>query len=722
MKSAPLVWYRLRWPREVTPEQLAQAFRLLATTAGTPVILEALGSTDAVAHRLALPLGRAGGVVHQLRAAIPGLAIDKLAPRPATTAQRTIELRLSSRRRALRTEDAEGVGLAVLTALAHVGNGEQLILQWILARRLTPRVVPNHVASGSEQPLLRTLFSALSNKQQPVDIEARGALRAKQAEPGWRLAGRIGVLAESKSRQRQLIGQVLGALKSAEAPGVGFWVRSTNPVHLVRASVPWRLPLRLNASEVATLSTWPASSTSQLPIAKLWSRLVAPSKAVPSRGRVIGEATFPGRQRPLSLSPTDGLRHLHVIAPSGSGKSPLLLNLIAQDIEAGRGVVVIEPKGDLITEVLSHIPEKRIGDVVLIDPADDKKSAPVGLNPLAPAGRPPELVADQLLGVFHALFAAHWGPRTSDILGAALLTLARTEGMTLAALPLLLSDAGFRRQVLAKIDDPIGLEPFWSAYEAWSEQERATAIAPAMRRLRPFLLRPDLRAIIGQAAPRFDVRQVFTQRKILLVNLSKGLLGPETAALLGSLVITQLWQATLGRSAIAAERRHPVFIYTDEYQEYLKLPTDFADALAQARGLGVGFVLAHQYMSQLDASMQAAVLANAQSRVAFRLPHKDAVLISAGSSLDPADFESLGAYECYVQLLAGGALQPWCSARTFLPGQPLSDPQVVRASSRQRYGIDRGEVEADIRRLVQRRSETNGDDIGPRRRSSRGTS
>ena len=118
---------------------------------------------------------------------------------------------------------------------------------------------------------------------------------------------------------------------------------------------------------------------------------------------------------------------------------------------------------------------------------------------------------------------------------------------------MLLSDPGFRRGIISKIDDPIGLEPFWAAFDSWSELERTNAIAPAMRRLRPFLLRPDLRAIIGQAKPRFDVRQIFTQRKILLVNLSKGLLGPETAALLGSLVITQLWQATLGRPVLLSK-------------------------------------------------------------------------------------------------------------------------------------------------------------------------
>jgi hypothetical protein len=476
------------------------------------------------------------------------------------------------------------------------------------------------------------------------------------------------------------------------------------------------MPLRLNAIELAVLSGWPVGPTTDLRIAKVGSRLAPPSSAIPTHGRVIGEATFPGDERRLSLLPSDALRHLHVLGPTGSGKSTLLLNLIVQDIEAGRAVVVIEPKGDLIEEVLQHIPADRAQDVVVIDPTDDRQ--PVGLNPLSPSGRSPELVADQLLGVFHALFARHWGPRTSDILSAALLTLARSPGMTLAALPLLLSDASFRRTLLANIDDPIGLEPFWATYEAWSEPERTAAIAPAMRRLRPFLLRPDLRAIIGQARPRFDVRQVFTERKILLVNLSKGLLGPETAALLGGLVVTQLWQATLGRSAIAPGRRHAVFIYTDEYQEYLNLPTDFADALAQARGLGVGFVLAHQYMRQLDLAMRSAVLANAQSRVAFRLANEDARLIAAGSDLDPEDFQSLGAFQCYVQLVSGGAVRPWCSACTRLPDRTTSDPERIRASSRAQFGIDRDEVESDIRRLVYPPRKIRDDDIGPQRRDS----
>jgi hypothetical protein len=715
-----LVWYRLRWPREIDDQWVAQAFRLLATTGGTPIIIEAIGSSGSVMHRLAVPLGRAGSMVQQLRSSIPGLAIDKLDERPQLTLKRAVDLRLSTRKRPLRTDDQSGTSRAVLTALAHLGRDESLLLQLVLARRVSAIAVPNRLESTSPHHWIATLIGSPTDGGRPTDPEVRNALRTKQSEPGWQVVARLGVRAEGDGRQRQLIGQVLGALRGVEAPGVRLFARGSNRNDTSRARVPWRRPLRLNTTELAALSTWPVGPTIELPIVKVGSRLVAPSKSIPSHGREIGEATFPGRVRPLSLLPSDARRHLHALGPSGSGKSTLLHGLIIQDIAAGRGVVVIEPKGDLIAEVLKYIPPERLDDVVVIDPSDGG-SRVVGINPLAPAGRRPELVADQLLGVFHTLFADHWGPRTSDILSSALLTLARTPGMTMAALPLLLSNAQFRRRLVARIDDPIGLEPFWAAYESWSETERANAIAPAMRRLRPFLLRPDVRALIGQPQPRFDVRQVFSQRKILLVNLSKGLIGAETAGTLSGLIVAQLWQAALGRAAVSLERRHSCFVYVDEFQDYLNLPTDFEDALAQARGLGVGFVLAHQYMHQLDPSMRHGILANVQSRVAFRLPNDDARIVAAGSTLEPEDFQSLGAFQAYAQLVADGTVQPYCSIQTRLPGEPISDPDVVRAASQGRYGIDRDDIEANIRELVRRPPSAESDDIGSRRRASAGT-
>ena len=561
-----------------------------------------------------------------------------------------------------------GLSRALLTALAHLNKGERLCVQWILGRSLAATTVPHDGRAIGRESWLGALLLAPFGPPPPADAELRTALRTKQGEPGWRAVGRVAVIAKTPERERQSTAQVLGALRAAEAPGVRFWVRVCRVKRVVAATAGWRLPLRLNVSELATISAFPVGLTSELPVSMIGSRSVAPSPAIRRTGRIIGRASFPGRERPLALSPADSLRHLHLLGPSGVGKSTLLLNLIVQDMQAGRAVVVIEPKSDLIASVLARIPPERVNDVVLLDPSDITR--PVGLNPLALHGRSPELVADQLLGLFHSLHAANWGPRTHDILGASLLTLARTPGMSLAALPLLLTDAGFRLRVVSKVTDPIGLGPFWSGYEAWSEQERATAIAPVMNKLRPLLLRPEMRAIVGQTRGSFDLRRVFTERKILLVDLSKGLLGPETSALLGSLVVSQLWQAILGRAAIAPERRHPVSVVVDEFQDYLHLGTvDLADALAQARGLGVGFALAHQYLHQLGSDMRSAVLANAQSRIAFRLPSEDARIIASGSALDPEDFQSLGAFQAYAQLVTDGTVQPCAAPRHYRPGK-----------------------------------------------------
>lgn len=292
----------------------------------------------------------------------------------------------------------------------------------------------------------------------------------------------------------------------------------------------------------------------------------------------------------------------------------------------------------------------------------------------------------------------------------------------MAALPLLLTDSGFRRRILPKVSDPIGLEPFWSGFEAWSEQERAAAIAPVMNKLRPLLLRPEVRSIIAQSAPKFELRQVFSERKILLVNLAKGQLGPETSALLGSLVMTQLWQAILARARIAPERRHPTFVFVDEFQDYLHLPLDFADALSQARGLGVGFALAHQFLAQTPPVLRASLLSNAQSRIVFRVSGEDARALASGA-LAPEDLQGLGAFECYAQLLAKGAVQPWLSART-LPAPPSSPGRAAaaRVSSAATYARPCEEIEGELEELLLGKARNGADDLTPRRRGDGGRS
>jgi hypothetical protein len=719
--TATLVWLRLRWPRDVADAQVVATWRILARVAGRPLVVEAAGSDGTVSHRLAVPVSKQLVVTRQLQATIPGAAAtpdDGPLARQPLTFDMALALGLTTRQRALVTDDLTSTSQTLLTALAAARYNETLLLQWVLGRTLPPRAVSSR--AGPPESWHAAVARALTAKPTPVDSEARRAWASKQSEAGWRVVGRIAVRAASDHRQRHLLSQLLGALRTAEAPGVGVTAHRIRPSVISAPKVPWRFALRLNTKELAVVSAWPVGVSTGLPIMAIGSRLMAPSRSIPRRGKVVAEANFPGAARPLALSTNSALRHLHLVGPTGVGKSTALLNLITQDMGAGHAVAVIEPKRDLVNDVLARIPNDRVSDVVVLDPTDP--DAVVGLNPLGALGRSPELVADQLLAVFHRLYAAHWGPRTHDILGSALATLAQVPDMTLCALPLLLADASFRRRIVAQISDPIGLRPFWSAFEAWSEAERTAAVAPVQNKLRPFLVNPKLRTMLGQARPCFAISQLFTDRTILLVDLAKGIIGPEAAALLGSLVMAQLWQGALGRSAVPANRRRPVFIYVDEFQDYLNLPVDLADALGQARGLSIGVTLAHQHLQQLDPAMRSAVLANARSRLCFQLASEDARVMASGSQLEVEDFTQLGAYECYVQLVAGDSVQPWCSGRTLPPPPSISNPGVIRARSRQRYGTPRGEVEAAIARLVdgEARGRTYNDLAPRRRRESRG--
>lgn len=713
MRQPQLQWHRLRWPREVEVERLLALSALLATSGDAPLVIEAVGHASGVEHRLGLPARRAVSVVEQLRSALPGLGVHTLDARRPINASQALELRLSTPMRSLHSRHSELVSRAVLTALALTRRGEELVLQWQLLMSLPPASVGS---TERAEPSPTSVADVLLGRRGRLDAEARQALRVKRELPVWRALGRVAVRASSPAREQALLRELVAALRLAEAPGVRLFARRCSSERLDRVGRSWSAPLRLNTAELVVVAGWPVGTTAGLPVERNRSRLLPPPKAIPARGRVIGTATFPGAERSLALSTSDGLRHLHVLGPTGTGKSTLLLNEIALDIAAGWGVVVIEPKGDLINDVLARIPDDRLADVVLLDPSDEQ--LPVGLNPLAAGLRSPELVADQLLGMFRSLYESSWGPRTNDILGASLLTLARTPRMTLCALPTLLGNPQFRHRVVAGLDDPLALDPFWATYEAWSEAERAAAIAPVMNKVRPFLLRPQLRAILGQSRPRFELTDVFSQRRILLVNLAKGAIGSEAAALLGSLILAQLWAAALNRTTVAAERRRPVFVYIDEFQDYLHLPTDLGEALAQARSLAVGFVLAHQNLSQLDTLTRSAVLANARSRVCFQLAAEDARAL-AGGTLVADDFRELAAFEVYAQLVADGAVQPWCSARTLPPLPPISDPSTVRMSSRRRYGVDRRLVDAELERLAGGGRE-HGDDLTPRRRADRG--
>lgn len=372
-----------------------------------------------------------------------------------------------------------------------------------------------------------------------------------------------------------------------------------------------------------------------------------------------------------------------------------------------------------MTDILVRIPEERAEDVVVIDPSSD---APVGFNPLAfPNYQNKALIADVVLSVLHELWSDSWGVRIQDCLSAALLTLAEIDGASLLWLQPLLTDENFRRKITRSVKDKVALMPFWAQFEALSDLQRRQQIEPVLNKLRQFTLRPGLRNVLGQAQPKFSLTDLFYKRKIVLVPLNRGIIGPESAKLIGSLIVGLTWVLALSRVSIPAERRHVVSVFIDELQNYLSLPTDLSDALAQARGLGVGMTLAHQYRDQLPPEIRAGVDANCRNKIVFGLNSKDAKDMAAmAPELTAEDFMTLPRYQIYTSFQQGGRNTGWVMGRTLPPPPPLRDPAELYARSMRTYGTPAEETEENYLKTVINHSTPGGDagetPIGRRKR------
>jgi hypothetical protein len=438
-------------------------------------------------------------------------------------------------------------------------------------------------------------------------------------------------------------------------------------------------------------------------LARAGARAVPPAPAVPSGGKVLGDADA-GSPRPIALHPADARHHLHVLGATGSGKSTLLAQLILQDAHAGRGAVVIDPRGDLIRDVLDRLPARAVGRTVLLDP--DERHAPPALNMLE--GVDPDLAVDHVVEIFHRIFSRAWGPRTDDILRSACLTLLRHGPATLADVPRLLSDEGFRRRRTKGLDDPAGLGGFWAWYEGLTPAGQAQAIGPALSRLRAFLLRGYARQVVGQTASSFSLAKVL-DGGILLARLPKGTLGDDAARLLGSFVVAKTWQAALERARSGEHARVDAALYIDEAHNFLHLPYRYEEMLAEARGYRLGLVLAHQHLAQLPPELREAAAANARSKVYFTTSPEDARHLEphVTPELSAHDLSHLGAFQAACRLLAGGQLLPACTLATRpLPPPVAGRAEQVRQAARQRYGRTPGQ-----RRRAGLAREVGGDDV-----------
>lgn len=710
MPDRHLIWRALHWSRPLDPVRVADCLRQWAADERSPfVVLETRLTPGGAQYLVGFASSQTEAVLTALKAV--GNATLRTYEQDRVPVMTAGRIRATTRHRALRLNDPEASVRALLAPTIRLKTDELLVVQIVLGPRRVPLAVPAHSPSSTVQPWWSVAWMGDGGQ---IDSEKRAALRAKVSDHGFAATIRLGVSAAAPERRKALLLGLLAGVRVAEAPGLQLRLVRESTHRLNSVVRPWRWPLRLGVPELVGLSAWPLGDADLPGQPAAHPKLLPPPPGTTGKERVIADVAVPGSDEALALPIKAAVHHLHVIGPTGVGKSTLLANLIDQDIAAGYGVVVIEPKGDLVADVLARVPDNRHDDVVVLNPNDGQ---PVGINPLTASGRRPELVADSMLSVLRALYGKNIGPRSADILYAGLLTLAHRDDASLVMLPLLLTNPGIRRSLTAGIRDPLVLEPFWATFDHWTDAERAAAVAPVMNKLRP-LLRQGLRGVLGQRQPRFHVGQVFNENKVLLVPLQRGVLGRESAGLLGSLVVAEVWQAIQARAALPASKRRPVMVYIDEVQDYLHLPTDLGEALAQARGYGVGFTLSHQYLAQLPAEMREAVLANARSRVSFQVAHGDARVFERGhAELTAADFEALGKFQIYASIYANGTTSPYAIGRTRPLASKLSDPRKLAAASRARYGRPLDDVEAGFASLIDDQTDDLGA-VGRRRRQS----
>ncbi|MFO0705185.1 MAG: type IV secretion system DNA-binding domain-containing protein [Candidatus Andersenbacteria bacterium] len=414
---------------------------------------------------------------------------------------------------------------------------------------------------------------------------------------------------------------------------------------------------------------------------------------------MFAKTTFRGEEKAFGIKRDDRRKHVYVIGKTGMGKTTMLQNMIIGDIYAGNGVAIVDPHGDVSEDILDFIPDNRVNDVIYFNPAD--LEYPIAFNVFERvATEHKDLVASGLVGVFKKLYAESWGPRLEYILRNTLLALLDYPQATLLGVLRILVDKKYRNDVLEKITDPV-VKSFWlDEFANYNEKFRTEAIAPIQNKVGQFLSSTVIRNIVGQVKSTFDLRDVMDNQKILILSMSKGKIGEDNAALLGSMMITKIQLAAMSRATIPEAERKDFYLYVDEFQNFAT--ESFANILSEARKYRLNLTVAHQYIEQMSDEVRAAVFGNVGTLVVFRIGAEDAEFLE--QEFDPAflqaDLVNLPAHNIYLKLMIDGLTSAGFSAVTLprLEAYRTNNRAKIIKVSRERYGRPRKEVEDKIRR------------------------
>lgn len=467
----------------------------------------------------------------------------------------------------------------------------------------------------------------------------------------------------------------------------------------------------LNISELASVYHLPhtsvetpnivwASSKTAEPPAKL--PLLTGSPAHDENISAFGLTNFRGINHQFGLLRRDRSRHVYIIGQTGAGKSGLLELFALSDIFYNQGYCIIDPHGDFAINNLKFIPESRVKDVVYFNPADT--AFPVAFNPLElsdPARKPN--VSSEVIGVLKRMFGDSWGPRLEHILRYTLLALLDRPETTLLDISRMLTDKDFRKETLDYCTDVTVLQFWKQEFGQWNDKQVNESIAPVLNKVGAFTANPIIRNIVGQPKSSFDIRKVMDEGKILVVNLSKGLIGEDNAGILGAFIVTKIQLAAMSRSDIPDVRdRRPFYLYVDEFQNFA---TDsFSVILSEARKYGLNLTIANQYIAQMAESVRDAVFGNVGTTISFRVSADDAPLLikQFEPTFESSDIIQLNNRHFVISMIIDGEKVPAFSATTLsIPKPPDDHFQAIINHSRELYSRPRAVVENEIKDTIE---------------------
>ncbi len=550
----------------------------------------------------------------------------------------------------------------------------------------------------------------LSTGQQAL-IKAVGE---KTTKLGYEVKIRIAYLGPDPSLAKSRIQAMVGSFKQFNTTNLnGFdpkgHYNSADYIEDYRARLFLDTGSILNIAELASLYHLPHTSVETPNMTWTSTKTSEPPANVPAEGTtdaldvsLFGLSNFRGRQLKFGIKRRDRGRHFYIIGQTGAGKSMLLQLLTLSDVYHDIGFAIVDPHGDYATDIMKYIPEHRVKDVVYFNATD--REHPMAFNPMEvtdPAIK--NHIASELVGVLKRMFEAQsWGPRLEYILRYTVLALLDHEGATMLDITRMLNEKDFRKQVIRDITDPV-VKTFWvTEFASWNEKFASEAVAPVLNKVGAFVANPLVRNIIGQTKSSFNIRRIMDEGKILVVNLSRGQVGEDNAAILGALMVTKIQLAAMSRADMPLEQRRPFYLYVDEFQNFA---TDsFAVILSEARKYGLNLTVANQYVSQMPEVVRDAVFGNVGTIVSFRVGPGDAKVL--GEYFEPVfeatDLTRLNNQNIFLSMIINGEKAAPFSASTLRMPDPEHDytPQIVELS-RTQYTTPRGHVEDDIRTRTQ---------------------